>query len=37
MPDGAYKDPDYRWTYGADEEQGAEIFRRREVSLTDPR
>ena len=31
MPDGAYKDPDYRWTYGADEEQGAEIFRPREA------
>ncbi len=29
MPDGAYKDPDYKWTYDAGEEQGADIYKSR--------
>ena len=27
MPDGAYKDLDYKWTYDANEEQGADIYK----------
>ncbi len=35
MPEGAYEDPDYQWTYDSDEEQGAEIFGGRGVPLTE--